>query len=78
MDDKTQATITAADASQATATNQAPAADTVTAAPGPVVPQVGDTIAGRAIFGVRKVEGEVFVAFDADCLWLPLAGFQAA
>jgi hypothetical protein len=69
MTDEVQATIAAANADA----SQAPAAD----APAlPMGPQVGDELNGRAIFGVRKVDDDVFVAFDADCVWLPLAGFQ--
>lgn len=33
---------------------------------------VGDIVHGRLVFGVRKVEGAVFVAFDAACDWQPL------
>jgi hypothetical protein len=69
MTDEIQAAAAAAN----TNVSQAPAAD---APASPTVPQVGDELNGRAIFGVRKVEGDVFVAFDADCTWLPLTGFQ--
>jgi hypothetical protein len=69
MTDEIQAAAAAANAN----VSQAPAAD---APASPTAPQVGDELNGRAVFGVRRVEDEVFVAFDADCTWLPLAGFQ--
>ena len=53
-------------------TTSMPSADARATQPAPADVAVGDVVRGRPVFGVRKVEGAVFVAFDAECAWQPL------
>ena len=62
--------LTAAATDAATIDTAAPVTDAIVDAPAAIA--VGDIVRGRPVFGVRKVEGVMLVAFDPDCAWQPL------